>query len=140
MEKQYQIYIDSQLGVREGRLRLRRKSEAEENVQGVLSLLGFENKVEGRLSGSQLILGHKLRTMLGEMYCISELTLEGKKLEGQASVRIPQNFRKDSMIKMKLWGHLLPGESSEREHEKEFERGGNREEREEGQEGGINEI
>ena len=75
----YHIVVDSQLGPRQGTLTM---EEHDNVISGILSLLGFENRVEGRREGRTLYLRHKLRTLVSQLSCQSELELQQDTLAG----------------------------------------------------------
>lgn len=78
--EEYRLVLESQLGPREGDLRLE-----EENgmVRGTLILLGFENAVCGqRVGESRLRLTHHLHTQVSDLECVSVFELENGKLSG----------------------------------------------------------
>lgn len=78
--EEYRLVLESQLGPREGDLRLE-----EENgmVRGTLILLGFENAVCGqRVGESRLRLAHRLQTRVSEIACVSLLETQENKIWG----------------------------------------------------------
>lgn len=75
----YDIVVDSQLGPRHGTLLM---SETDNAISGILSLLGFENKVSGKREGQMLYLQHKLRTFISHFSCQTELEMSGNALSG----------------------------------------------------------
>lgn len=79
--KEYRVILESQLGPREGTLRL---EEAQEGaITGFITLLGVENAAQGEWIGEHsLRLSHHLRTQVSDLECISVFELEGDKLSG----------------------------------------------------------
>lgn len=78
--EEYQIVVNSQLGPREGRLRLERNGT---DVTGVLVLLGWENTVSGQCKQeTRLVLHHRLRTAVSELNCQTILELDRGRLKG----------------------------------------------------------
>lgn len=75
----YKIVVDSQLGPRQGTLTMEENDNA---ISGILSLLGFENHVEGKREGRMLYLRHKLQTLVSLLSCQSELELQESGLAG----------------------------------------------------------
>lgn len=71
--------MDSQLGLRRGTLTIEENDDA---ISGTLSLLGFENQVEGKREGQTLYLRHKLRTLVSLLSCQSELELQENSFTG----------------------------------------------------------
>lgn len=77
---EYKVVLESQLGPREGSLRL---AEQEGKLQGVLTLLGFENAVSGECTGEGAFhLCHHLRTLVSDLVCDSEFALEENRISG----------------------------------------------------------
>lgn len=79
MNGRYHITLDSQLGAREGTLTL---AEHDGRVEGVLSLLGFDNPVHGAREGATLRLEHGLRTLVRELPCRSVIEMRDGRLSG----------------------------------------------------------
>ncbi len=79
METRYRMTLESQLGPRTGLLRL---EDAGGRISGVLSLLGFDNTVSGRLDAHRMRLTHGLRTAVSVLNCESILDLDGSILTG----------------------------------------------------------
>ena len=78
--EEYRIVLESQLGPRNGTLRLDGKNGA---VTGTLTLLGHDNSVSGQwISTHSLHLSHHLHTAVSDLSCVSELELEGEKVFG----------------------------------------------------------
>lgn len=75
----YDIIVDSQLGPRHGTLAM---EENDDSISGILSLLGFENSIAGKREGQILYLHHKLRTLVSQLSCRSELELHENSLIG----------------------------------------------------------
>lgn len=85
MKQWYQVTLHSQLGPREGKLFLHRKGDG--TVNGILSLAGYENPVQGTWdNGGVLTLFHSLRTAIGDHACRSVLRLAGDTLGGTAEL------------------------------------------------------
>lgn len=77
---EYKMVLESQLGPREGTLRL---EEHNGEVEGTISLLGYENGVLGeRTGGNTLRLSHHLKTIVSDLSCVSLLETEGNKIFG----------------------------------------------------------
>lgn len=77
----YRIVLESQLGPREGTLRL------EETKAGVIAgsilLLGVENAACGKwIDARSFQLSHHLRTQVSDLECISKFELDGDKIFG----------------------------------------------------------
>lgn len=79
----YQITLESPLGQRSGQLTLRGGNGL---VAGTLSLLGFENPVEGTQEGPLLRLHHPLRTRVSRLDCETVLRTAEGALEGTVQV------------------------------------------------------
>lgn len=78
--EEYKVVLESQLGPREGSLRF---AEQEGKLQGVLTLLGFENPVSGERTGDgSFHLCHHLRTLVSDLVCDSEFELKGNGISG----------------------------------------------------------
>ena len=75
----YEIVVESQLGPRHGTLSM---EETDDVVSGILSLLGFENSVTGKREGKKLCLHHKLRTLVSQLTCRTDLELQESSLTG----------------------------------------------------------
>lgn len=79
--REYRLVLESQLGPREGMLRL--EAGGEGAVTGSITLLGVENAACGVwIGGHTLRLSHHLRTRVSDLECISEFRLEGDKISG----------------------------------------------------------
>ncbi len=79
--EEYRIVLESQLGPREGTLRL--KEEKEGTVTGSVTLLGVENAALGQWIGEHYLrLAHHLRTQVSNLECVSVFELEGDRLSG----------------------------------------------------------
>ena len=83
MAVRYQIILDSPLGHRPGMLTLWGENGP---VAGTLSLLGFDNPVEGTREGPLLRLHHPLRTRVSRLDCETTLRTAEGTLEGTAQV------------------------------------------------------
>ena len=79
MTLRYRIILESPMGERRGTLLLRWDGSA---ISGTLSLLGFENPITGTLEGTTLHLSHRMRTLVSELDCITELHQSGGALCG----------------------------------------------------------
>lgn len=79
MTQSYDIVLDGQLGQRFGTLRW---TETDGEVNGVFSLLGFDNPVSGRREGLTLELTHRLRTAVSTLMCRTLAELSGDELSG----------------------------------------------------------
>lgn len=79
MKERYSIVLDGQLGERRGTLTLERLGE---QVEGVISLLGFDNGFTGECSGGIMRLRHSLRTPVSDHICTSTVELTGDGLCG----------------------------------------------------------
>ena len=108
MKTSYKIFLDSQLGVREGKLALNTK---EGKVDGIMTLLEFDNLIKGEYVGQIYHLRHSLHTMTRELSCNTTFEIVGDELSGIIET---ENAR------MKLWGHKIYDE-------KHLERGAKRE-------------
>lgn len=75
----YEIVVDSQLGPRHGTLSM---EETDGVISGVLSLLSFENSVTGKREGKLLCLHHKLRTLVSQLTCRTDLEMQENSLMG----------------------------------------------------------
>ena len=76
----YILVLESQLGPRRGCLRLEERDGA---VTGTLTLLGHDNAVHGRRTGTHTVrLCHRLRTLVNDLACISELEIRQGRLSG----------------------------------------------------------
>lgn len=73
MKERYSIVLDGQLGERRGTLTLERLGE---QVEGVISLLGFDNGFTGECSGGVMRLRHSLRTPVSDHICTSTWSLQ----------------------------------------------------------------
>ena len=100
MTLRYRIILESPMGERRGTL-LRRDGSA---VSGTLSLLGFDNSITGTLEGTTLHLRHRMRTLVSELDCITELRQSGGALCGTA---------KAGSVCMPLRGDAVSAESEE---------------------------
>lgn len=78
--EQYKIVLESQLGPREGILRLEDRNEL---LKGTITLLGYENSVSGEWTGEHSIrLSHYLHTQISDLSCISRLEIQGDTITG----------------------------------------------------------
>ena len=102
MAVRYQITLNSPMGLRTGLLTLH---EAAGQIGGTLSLLGFDNPVEGLREGRQLRLRHPLRTLVSRLDCETVLHTEADALRG--TVRVGPTC-------MDIQGAVLPDEIIER--------------------------
>lgn len=75
----YEIVVESQLGPRHGTLSM---EETDDVVSGTLSLLSFENSVTGKREGKKLCLHHKLRTLVSQLTCRTDLEMQENFLMG----------------------------------------------------------
>ena len=76
----YKLLLKSQLGPREGTLRLNQDHGA---VTGTLTLLGYENPVCGEWTGSHSFsISHHLRTAVSDLACTSEFEVTEGRLSG----------------------------------------------------------
>lgn len=96
MKTKYKIFLDSQLGVREGALTLNTEKG---KAKGILALLGFENPVNGEYTGQIYHLRHKLHTLMRELSCTTTFEVAGDKLSGIVETE---------NAKMVLRGHTIP--------------------------------
>ena len=79
--KEYRIVLESQLGPRDGLLRL--KEEKAGTVTGSITLLGVENTALGQWIGERsLRLSHHLRTQVSDLECVSVFELDGDRISG----------------------------------------------------------
>lgn len=79
--KEYRIVLESQLGPRDGLLRL--KEEKAGTVTGSITLLGVENAALGQWIGEHsLRLSHHLRTQVSDLECVSVFELDGNRISG----------------------------------------------------------
>lgn len=79
MAQRYDVVLDSPLGQRFGTLVWTEHSGI---VQGTLSLLGFENPVNGQRTEKTLELTHRLRTAVSTLTCRTLAQLHGDELSG----------------------------------------------------------
>ena len=78
--EQYKIVLESQLGPREGILRLEDRNEL---LKGTITLLGYENPVSGEWTGEHSIrLSHYLHTQISDLSCVSRLEIQGDIITG----------------------------------------------------------
>ena len=78
--KQYKMVLESQLGPREGTLRL---EEDNGLLKGTITLLGYENPVSGEWIGEHSIrLFHHLQTKITNLSCVSIFEIEGGTITG----------------------------------------------------------
>ncbi len=78
--EEYRIILESQLGPREGILRVEGEKDA---VTGTLTLLGYENPVFGQWTGERsLRLSHSLHTSVSSFSCISVFETEKNRIFG----------------------------------------------------------
>lgn len=79
--KEYRIVLESQLGPRDGLLRL--KEEKAGTVTGSITLLGVENAALGQWIGEHsLRLSHHLRTQVSDLECVSVFEMDGDRISG----------------------------------------------------------
>ena len=79
--KEYRMVLESQLGPREGILRL--EEEKEGAVAGSIILLGLENTAIGKwIDKHSFQLSHHLRTQVSDLECTSVFQLDGDKISG----------------------------------------------------------
>lgn len=79
--KEYRIVLESQLGPRDGTLRLEEENAGA--VTGSITLLGVENPVLGQWIGEHsLRLLHHLRTQVSDLECISVFELDDDSISG----------------------------------------------------------
>lgn len=79
--KEYRIVLESQLGPRNGTLRL--EEEKAGTVIGSITLLGVENPAFGQWIGEHsLRLSHHLRTQVSDLDCVSVFELDGDNISG----------------------------------------------------------
>lgn len=108
MQMKYRIFLNSQLGVREGELVL---NIEQGEITGTLLLLGFKNSVNGKCIGQTYYLQHKLHTLTRELCCSTVFEINEDKLFGIVETE---------NIKMKLHGCAISeNKQSERSEEKE---------------------
>lgn len=78
--EEYTLVLESQLGPRQGCLRLNERDGA---VTGTLTLLEHDNAVRGERTGAHtLYLRHYLRTAVSDLDCVSDLEIEHGQLRG----------------------------------------------------------
>lgn len=78
--EQYKIVLESQLGPREGILRLEDRNGL---LKGTITLLGYENPVSGEWTGEHSIrLSHLLHTQISNLSCVSIFEIEGGTITG----------------------------------------------------------
>lgn len=76
----YRLLLKSQLGPREGTLRLETDHGA---ITGTLTLLGHENPVSGEWTGEHSFrLSHHLQTAISDLVCLSQFTVTEDGLTG----------------------------------------------------------
>ena len=86
--EEYRLVLKSQLGPREGLLRVDVQQDA---VTGSLTLLGYENPVSGvRIGEHTLRLFHHLRTAVNDLSCVSVFEVQGDRISG--TLQIDGNF------------------------------------------------
>lgn len=79
--EEYRIVLESQLGPREGILRLDGGEEGA--VSGSITLLGMTNAASGHWVREGIVqLFHHLHTRISDLECISVLKIEGDRLSG----------------------------------------------------------
>lgn len=84
----YKIILESQLGPREGILKLESKNGI---LKGTITLLGYENPVSGEWTGENSIrLSHYLHTQISELCCVSVFEIEDNIITG--TLQIGQNL------------------------------------------------
>lgn len=70
----YRVVLESQVGPREGTLRLEEQNGA---LTGTITLLGVENPVFGQWTGNRSFqISHHLRTKLSDLTCVSVFELD----------------------------------------------------------------
>lgn len=82
MQESYDIVLDSQLGERCGTLTI---DCTDGKINGVISLVGFDNVVSGELRSGVLYLCHELSTIVSTLKCSSVIQLIGEKMTGAVS-------------------------------------------------------
>lgn len=77
---EYRIVLESQLGPREGILKL----ECQNGIlKGTINLLGYENPVSGEWTGeNSMRLLHNLHTKISDICCISVFEINGDTITG----------------------------------------------------------
>ncbi len=79
--RQYDITLESPMGPKQGTLRMEVQNGT---VTGILSLLGYDNRISGTVCGAgELCLSHLLRSAVSIFQCRSELKLTEKELSGR---------------------------------------------------------
>ena len=78
MQESYDIVLDSQLGERYGTLTI---DCTDGKINGVISLVGFDNAVSGELRSGV----HELSTIVSTLKCSSVIQLIGEKMTGTVS-------------------------------------------------------
>lgn len=82
MQGSYDIVLDSKLGERCGTLTI---DCTDGKINGVISLVGFDNAVSGELRSGVLYLCHELSTIVSTLKCSSVIQLIGEKMTGTVS-------------------------------------------------------
>lgn len=78
--EQYKIVLESQLGPREGTLRMEDQNGI---LRGTITLLGYDNPVSGEWTGEHSFrISHRLRTLVSDLSCISVFEMEGDTITG----------------------------------------------------------
>ena len=77
--EEYEIYVESPLGTRQGKLNLTQNGA---EIYGTIMILGTENSFTGQKEGDMLILRHQLETSLSKLNCESKITLTDDELTG----------------------------------------------------------
>ena len=75
MQESYDIVLDSQLGERCGTLTI---DCTDGKINGVISLVGFDNAVSGELRSGVLYLCHEMSTIVSTLKCSSVIQLIGE--------------------------------------------------------------
>lgn len=79
--EQYKIILESQLGPREGTLRLENQDGG--GLKGTITLLEYENPVFGEWIGEHSIrLSHHLHTKISDLSCVSIFSMDGDTITG----------------------------------------------------------
>lgn len=96
--EQYHVVLESQLGPREGTLRLEERNGI---MTGAITLLGCENPAFGERTGDHAIrLSHHLHTQISDLSCVSVFEMDGDIITG---------FLQSGREVMKWHGEIEPG-------------------------------